>query len=212
MPRMLASACALLLLCCPLPSPAQDLPRIAEFYFDEDVSVTRPIIAIEGDDEATIAQLVKQMERGGRNADRAIAQLAHIAMATGRVDTGRALYARAAEAAPNSAVRHSIAWNHGWDLYHAGDIEGAIAQWVLAFGNRGTVRPAWVPPTLALALWKLGRNEEAVNWYAAAVRTYPDRWSDPSALPALLPDWTDDDRTVLAEVLEAWRDAPPSWP
>lgn len=211
--RLLVRVCApFLLLCLASWAHAQELPRISEFYFDEDTLVARPIVAIEGDDEATIAKLVKTMERGGRHVDKAIAQLAHIAMASGRTDTGKVLYARAMDAASSSVMRNSIAWNHGWDLYRAGDYEGALEQWAQAFANRGAVRPSWVPPTVALALWRLGRREDAVKWYAAAVRTWPDRWNDPANLPALLPDWDEADRAVLAEVLEAWRKAPPAWP
>ncbi len=136
--RLLVRVCApFLLLCLASWAHAQELPRISEFYFDEDTLVARPIVAIEGDDEATIAKLVKTMERGGRHVDKAIAQLAHIAMASGRTDTGKVLYARAMDAASSSVMRNSIAWNHGWDLYRAGDYEGALEQWVQAFANRG---------------------------------------------------------------------------
>lgn len=191
---------------------AQALPRPAEFYFDEDASVARPLVAIAGSDEATIAQLVKLMERGGRNAEQATAQLAHLSMASGRTDTGQALYARALEMAGEGATRRrAIHWNHGWDLFRAGEYEAALAQWAQAQPHR-VVHPAWVPPTLALVLWKLGRREEAIAWYAAAVRTWPDRWTEAAALPALLPDWREADQAALAEVLAAWRADPPAWP
>lgn len=212
MQSIFARACALFMLCgLPLLATAQGLPRIEEFYFDEDAVVTQPIVAIEGSDEATIAQLIRLMDRGGRNADRAIAQLAHLSMASGRVETGQALYARAKDAVSSATMRHAIAWNQGWDLYRSGDIEAALGEWTQAFANRGAVRPAWAPPTLALALWRLDRKAEAVAWYAAAVRTHPQRWSDPAQLPALLPDWRDADRAILADVLAAWRAAPPAW-
>lgn len=212
MPRIVARACALLLTATPLLAFAQSLPRPAEFYFDEDGNVARAIVVIEGSGEPVIEQLLQQVERGRRGADRAAAQLARIAMESGRIDTGKALYARALELVSSAQGRHAIAWNHGWDLYRSGDIEGALAQWVLAFENRGTVRPGWVPPTLALALWKLDRRTEAVAWYAAAVRTWPDRWAYEASLPSLLPEWSEADRATLAEVLAAWREAPPSWP
>lgn len=212
MPRIFVRACALVLAGVPLLAMAQSLPRPAEFYFDEDASVARAIVAIEGSGEPVIEQLLQQVERGRRGADRAAAQLARIAMESGRVDTGKVLYARALELVSSAQGRHAIAWNHGWDLYRNGDVEGALAQWALAFENRGTIRPDWVPPTLALALWKLGRKPEAVAWYAAAVRTHPDRWVHEGSLASLLPEWSEADRATLAEVLAAWREAPPSWP
>ncbi|TYT26379.1 tetratricopeptide repeat protein [Luteimonas viscosa] len=189
---------------------AQSLPGPAEFYFDEDDSVTVPI-AIEGEDEATIERLVRLMERGGRNAGQSAAQLAHLAMASGRTDTGLALYARAMQLAEGSMRRRTLQWNQAWDLYRVGQLDAALSLWTQAHADR-IVHPSWVPPTFALALWKLGRRDEAVAWYAAAVRTYPDRWSNPAALPGLLPDWSEADRATLAEVLEAWRQDPPAWP
>lgn len=190
---------------------AQSLPRPAEFYFDDD-SGARRIVAIEGNGDATVAQLVRMMERGGRNADQAVPQLAHLSMAAGRTGTGMALYAQALASTSEGSQRHrSLLWNQAWDLYRGGDVEGALSLWLQASSNR-VVKPSWVPPTLALALWKLGRRDEAVAWYAAAVRTYPDRWTSPDALPGLLPDWSDEDRATLAEVLAAWNQDPPAWP
>lgn len=201
-----------ILLAAPAPAAlAQPLPKPAEFYFEED-SAARPIVAIEGNDDATVAQLVRLMDRGGRNADQAVAQLAHLSMAAGRIDTGLALYARALEtASAGSQRRRALQWNQAWDLYRSGDVEAALSLWAEA-GSAPVVRHAWVPPTFALALWKLGRRQEAVAWYAAAVRTWPDRWSSPDVLPGLLPDWSDEDRATLAQVLAAWREDPPAWP
>lgn len=203
---------ALLCMCLPGWVLAQSLPRPAEFYFDEDGGVAAPIVAIEGSDDATIDALVAQMERGRRNADRAAAQLARLSIASGRVETGHALYDRAENLASNTQIRHAIAWNRGWDLYRIGDLQGALEQWIRASSGRGMIRPDWAPPTLALVLWKLDRRVEAVAWYAAAVRTYPDRWAHDASLPSLLPDWNEADRATLAEVLAAWRANPPAWP
>ena len=201
-----------ILLAAPVPAAlAQSLPKPAEFYFEED-SAARPIVAIEGSDDATVAQLLRLRDRGGRNAEQAVAQLAHLSMAAGRTDTGMALYAQAMqETSPGSQRRRALQWNQAWDLYRSGDVEAALSLWAEA-GSNPVVRYAWVPPTLALALWKLDRREEAVAWYAAAVRTWPDRWSSPDALPGLLPDWSDEDRATLAQVLAAWREDPPAWP
>ena len=159
-----------------------------------------------------VEQLLRARERGGRQGEQAIAQLAHLAMASGRLDTGMALYAQAQESAqPGSQRQRTLQWNQAWDLYRAGKVEDALSLWAQAAAGR-LVRPAWVPPTFALALWRLDRREEAVAWYAAAVRTWPDRWSSAESLPTLLPDWREEDRAILAQVLAAWRENPPSWP
>lgn len=203
---------AVLSLLFPLAASAQQLPRPAEFYFDADAAVAAPIVAVPGDDDTTVAALARLRERGGRHADRASAQLAHLSMASGRVENGQALYRELLAKLPAGGSLHqAIAWNYGWDLYRIGDAEGALRQWSGMLSARLT-KPAWAPPTFALALWTLDRKPEAVRWYAAAVRTEPALWSDPARLPALLPDWTQADRDTLAEVRAAWVEDPPAWP
>jgi tetratricopeptide (TPR) repeat protein len=196
----------------PLALRAQSLPAPKEFYFDGSGATTQPLVLLPGSDAAVQERLLKAMKGHGRNAELATAQLAHIAYASGRADAGGALYARVlADIGNNSQLRAPLLWNHGWDLYRSGDAEGALARWREA-GIETYNNPGWVPPTLALGLWALGRRDEAVQWYAAAVRTEPQRWSDPANLAALLPDWNDAERATLAEVAAAWRAAPPIWP
>lgn len=189
---------------------AQQLPRPAEFYFDEDERVARPLVVVEGDDEASQQQLLRLIQRKDRNRHAAQAQLARIAMAQGRTGLGRSLYTQLLDEMGRHALRNAVHWNYGWDLYRDGDVEGALAQWLAASTNRPH-QPEWVPVTFALALWKLDRRDEARHWYAAAVRTWPERWSQPD-LQALLPAWREDERAVLAEVHAAWQSDPPAWP
>jgi len=190
---------------------AQSLPKPAEFYFDSDAKATRPVIAIKGNDEATMQRLAKMIER---KPDAYIeeAQLAHLAMTAGRVELGRQLYARAVARMDSSDGEwRAVLWNYGWDLYRAGDDAGALAQWQKLATSRG-INASWMPTTYALVLWSLQRKDEAVQWYAAAVRTEPDQWRTPDRYPALLPDWSADERATLAEVQAAWAANPPSWP
>jgi len=196
----------------PFAASAQQLPRPAEFYFDADAAVAAPIVAVSGSGDEAVTALVRLRDRGGRDADKASAQLAHLTMASGRTETGQALYQNLlSKPSVGGVLRQSVAWNYGWDLYRAGDVEGALQQWSDALSGRLS-KPSWAPPTLALALWKLDRKPEAVRWYAAAVRTEPTLWNDAAHLPALLPDWTEADRDALAEVLAAWAADPPPWP
>lgn len=211
MTRRLLRRAGAILLACALPASvlAQDaLPRPKEFYFDQDTTTTRPVVA-KGGGEGD--RLLKLMDGGGREGFAAAAQLARTAYGEGRVELGEALYARALSGGSQTAGRNGVLWNQGWDRYRAGDATGALAAWRAA-GIERTTAPSWVPPTLALALWSLDRRDEAVRWYAAAVRTEPQLWRDPARLQALLPDWRDEDRARLAEVLAAWRAAPPAWP
>src|SRR5690606_19005216 len=160
---LLALACA---------APAQQLPRPAEFYFDEDERIARPLVAVEGDDEAAQEQLLRMIQRNDRNRHTAQAQLARIAMEQGRPELGRGLYGQLLDDMGRHALRPSVHWNYGWDLYRDGDVEGALEQWLAASSSRPRY-PEWVPATFALALWRLDRRDEARDWYAAAVRTWP---------------------------------------
>jgi len=211
MKQLRSGLCALGLLWASI-AGAQTLPAPAEFYFDDDARTATPLVAIAGDDDQTHARLMQLIERNARNADQARAQLARALMRSGREETGRALYAQAlGNLSTRAPLRSAVHWNYGWDLYRLGDHEAALDQWRQALDGR-LLKPAWAPPTLALGLWSVGRRDEAVRWYAAAVRTEPGLWSDPVRYPAALPDWTERERATLAEVHAAWRAAPPAWP
>lgn len=202
---------AVVLVLLPFAVFAQELPRPKEFYFEADAEVVRPLQLYPGDDDATVERLLKARERGRRgDATLAAAQLARIAYASGRVDTGAALYAEAGSRVDGGRMRDALHWNHGWDRYRSGDVAGALEQWRMAGGER-LKGPSWLPPTLALGLWQLDRRAEAVSWYAAAVRTEPRLWQSPD-LAQLLPEWAEADRAILGEVAAAWRANPPSWP
>ena len=189
---------------------AQSLPKIAEFYCDDDVAA-KPIQALPSDQPELVDQLMKLRERGRKGLEASV-QLASIAYAEGRNDLAKKLYSEAlASVAETSAQARGIRWNHAWDLYRHGDAEAALALWAAAAdGSRG--HAGWVPPTLALGLWKLGRKDEAVSWFAAAVRTEPEQWNDAARFAQLLPHWQEAERAQLAEVQQAWAANPPAWP
>jgi hypothetical protein len=193
-----------------LGAQAQAQIKPKEFYFDQDAATARRIVVVEGEGEALAVELVKARERGRRQME-ATAQLAHVAMAENRADLGKSLYDVAVQGTQaNSSVGRSVRWNYAWDLYRNGDVQQALDLWNELAGSFGA--PGWVPPTMALALWGLDRKTEAVQWYAAAVRTEPGLWGNPANFAALLPDWREEDRKRLAEVHAAWQASPPSWP
>lgn len=190
---------------------AQSLPRPAEFYFDADANTLKPVVAVRETGDAAMEKLARAVERNPR-AKAEAAQLAHLAMEAGRLDLGRQLYGRALTTIDRSdGLWRAVVWNYGWDLYRAGDVEGAFAQWRALVESR-SVTAAWMPPTLALSLWSIGRKDEAVQWYAAAVRSEPQLWNSTAQFARLLPEWRDAERAVLTEVQAAWASNPPSWP
>jgi len=192
-------------------SAQSPLVPTSEFYFDDDARATRPIVAIEGEGDAVVEKLLKAIARNPR-AKAETAQLAHLAMAGGRTDLGRELYGRAlAQLDRNDALWRAVVWNYGWDLYRADDRAAALEQWRALLESR-SVTAAWMPPTMALVLWQLDRKDEAVRWYAAAVRSEPTQWRGSERHAELLPQWRDAERAVLAEVQQAWAANPPAWP
>ncbi|GAB3746679.1 tetratricopeptide repeat protein [Lysobacter olei] len=190
---------------------AQALPKPVEFYFEADALAVKPIVAVRETGEAGTQKLLRAIQRNPRAvAERA--QLAHIAMEAGRVELGQELYADTlARITVSDSLYRPVLWNYGWDLYRAGDAEGALKQWQVLLSARNSTA-SWIPPTLAMALWSLGRKDEAVQWYAAAVRTEPEQWRTSARHAVLLPEWKESERATLAEVQAAWAANPPTWP
>jgi tetratricopeptide (TPR) repeat protein len=190
---------------------AQALPKPAEFYFEADALAVKPIVAVRETGEAATQKLVRLIQRNPHAvAERA--QLAHIAMEAGRVELGRQLYADTlARVTPSDGLYRPLLWNYGWDLYRAGDGEAALKHWQRLVEARNSTA-SWIPTTLALALWSLERKDEAVQWYAAAVRTEPAQWLTTQGYAQLLPEWKESERATLAEVHAAWVANPPTWP
>ncbi|RDZ26676.1 tetratricopeptide repeat protein [Lysobacter silvisoli] len=190
---------------------AASLPKPAEFYFDADANTVKPVIVVRETGEVAMQKLSRILERKV-GADAEAAQLAHLAMEAGRTDLGRQLYARSLSGLDaTDGIWRSVVWNYAWDLYRSGDHESAFQQWRTLHAARG-VTASWMPPTLALSLWSLGRKDEAVQWYAAAVRTEPTQWNTSAQFARLLPGWTEAERKTLAEVQAAWAANPPKWP
>ena len=191
---------------------AQSSPRVEEFYFDEDRGALQSLEAVKGAGEDDVKRLMQLAVRNGANADKARAQLAHLLMASGRLQEGKSFYAQLLQRHDQtSGLNRPLRYRYGWDLYRAGEYAPALSQWQQLLEGRGT-KPAWAPPAMALVLWKLDRRQEAVKWYAAAVRSEPARWSTATRHAELLRDWTPDERADLAKVQAAWAKAPPAWP
>jgi len=196
---------------CSLLAQAQSLPAPREFYFDADPQTTRAIVAVPGDGQEVVDRLAATVARKPKDVESRV-QLARVAMQSGRLELGDELYQAAHRNADgNRQLSRAVTWNYAWDLYRAGETQRAFEQWQKLLGGWPST-PGWQPPTLALALWKLGHRAEAVAWYAAAVRTEPQEWSSAARYPQLLPDWREEDRATLAEVLAAWQVNPPAWP
>lgn len=207
---VLAATLAACLLATGAAAAQSRLVPISEFYFAEEARTTRPVVAIQGEGDALTEALLKAIGRSPR-AQAETAQLAHVAMTGGRPELGIELYERVLRNLGTTDILYRpVLWNYGWDLLRNGDAEGALARWETLLKSRN-VTADWMPTTFALALWQLDRKDEAVEWYAAAVRTHPDRWSTPDRFEELLPDWLPAERATLVKVQQAWQADPPQW-
>ncbi len=190
---------------------AQTVPKPKEFYFDEDRSTTRPVVVVPGNGDEVVDKLAAIVQRDPRAVEARV-QLGTLALAGGRRELGDQLYKAALGTMATSSQQYRQAtWNYGWALLRAGDAEQALHQWVTLSSGRPAT-PDWLPPTLALTLWKLDRKDEAIAWFAAAARTWPDKWTDQASIAELLPGWSDAERNDLGAVQAAWQANPPAWP
>lgn len=118
--------------------------------------------------QATLIRALKaRLRRNPSDAD-ATMDLGLLAAQSG---DGFAHYFERAEALvdDDSNRRRRLAWARGHACAAGGDAECALRHWhaaASAFG--GDAR--WVPAAYSYALWGLGRTEQAIDWYAAAVR------------------------------------------
>lgn len=187
------------------------LPRPVEFYFHADAIATKPIVAVRDTGDAAVAKLIKAISRSPQ-AKAENAHLGHLLMAGGQPELGREAYQRAlARMTQGDGLYRPVLWNYAWDLYRIGDTANALEHWSSLLKSR-SINASWMPPTLAMSLWSVGRKDEAVRWYAAAVRSEPGQWRGTSRYAELLPDWRESERATLAEVQAAWAANPPAWP
>jgi len=63
-------------------------------------------------------------------------------------------------------------WAAGWLCAERSDFACALTQWH-ALAQSAASPPRWLPEAYALALWGLGRHEQAVAWYDTAVLAAP---------------------------------------
>lgn len=104
---------------------APAVPAPQEFYFDSDAAAV-PMIVVQSDGDALVAQLLKQRERGRRTVE-ATVQLASVAIAQGRTELGEQLYREALKDAPvQGSLGRGVRWNYGWDLLRQGQPEAAL--------------------------------------------------------------------------------------
>lgn len=178
------------------------LPPPAASYVDEDPAAIAVVIVDPS--RSDLMQRLDQLAREPKNAWKAHAQRGFQYGLRGQREKLAGDFAAAAQELPNDPFAPRIlAWQHGWALFEAGDYAGAIARWQDAERAHGG-HPSWVPYTYAVALWRMGRRDEALAYYAAAARSAPDRWGSKAGLERIARKWNKAELTAANELYEAW--------
>jgi tetratricopeptide (TPR) repeat protein len=99
----------------------------------------------------------------------------------------------------------TVYWNYGWALFAGGEARGAISQWMQAERLHGG-RPEWVPTTYAMGLWAAGEKDLALQFYRAAVRSFPRRWGVAAGVQEATRGWTPKQKLTIEQVYAAWRE------
>ena len=179
------------------------VPKPAELYKDADpsarsdpkIDANDPNLARYLDErlKQNPADVPARVERGYQRAQR------------GDAKGAEADYARARKAAADTVTRQRhVLWSHGWALLAQNKPEDALKDWRDAQHLHGG-NPYWVPYTFAVALRAAGRDDEAVEYYAAAARSSPERWGTKQALLESTKTWKPHERARIEAVYAMWQ-------
>jgi predicted Zn-dependent protease len=113
-------------------------------------------------------------------------------------------YAHALKLAANDPRQLRFAhWSHGWALLGLDRPEAALSEWREVERLHGG-HPYWLPYTYAIGLWAAGRHDEAVAYYAAAVRSFPERWATRESVRTHSSKMKPEEQALMLEVFTAW--------
>lgn len=113
----------------------------------------------------------RAVSSGGPEAAKCLIELGLLAAFDEDSQQSENYYQEAAKAAGTDALmQRRLAWSRGQAHAALGDFEQALRSWHAA-AESAESKAKWVPAAYAHALWALDRNESALAWYSAAVRS-----------------------------------------
>jgi tetratricopeptide (TPR) repeat protein len=181
-----------------------DLPVPFEAYGADDPAAVSPKRIDPTDNRAR--QMFEQVLQYDPENVNARIQNAELLIGRGVRQRGLDEYAYALRLAGSDPLKQrTVYWNYGWALFAGGEGRGAVTQWMQAERLHGG-RPAWVPTTYAMGLWMAGEKDLALQFYRAAVRSFPRRWGVASGMQEATRGWTPKQKQVIEEVYAAWRE------
>lgn len=200
-------AFALTLLCIGAAAFAQtgdELPVPFEAYGEDDPFAVAPKRIDPTDNRAK--QTLEQILQYDPDNVNARIQNAELLIGRGVRQRGLDEYAYALRLAGSDEKKlRTVYWNYGWALFAGGEARGAVTQWMQAERLHGG-RPEWVPTTYAMGLWAAGEKDLALQFYRAAVRSFPRRWGVAAGVQEATRGWSPKQKLTIEQVYAAWRE------
>jgi tetratricopeptide (TPR) repeat protein len=112
-------------------------------------------------------------------------------------------YLRAfALADPKTPNYRHILWSLGWSHFNLGDDLAALDFWRQAEVQHGG-SPYWVPYTVALSYWRLGKKDIALAYYDLAVKNNAD-WGAKGGVHKMTHHWKPLEKKLHAELFSEY--------
>ena len=181
-----------------------ELPVPFEAYGEDDPAAVAPK-RVDPTDNRSRKMFEQVLQYDPENVTARI-QNAELLISRGVRQRGLDEYAYALRLAGSDEKKlRTVYWNYGWALFAGGEARGAISQWMQAERLHGG-RPEWVPTTYAMGLWAAGEKDLALQFYRAAVRSFPRRWGVAAGVQEATRGWTPKQKLTIEQVYAAWRE------
>lgn len=133
----------------------------------------------------------------------ALTSRGYVRSVAGDYDGANEDYKRAlAVAEPASPSYRHILWSLGWSHFNIGDDVAALDFWGRAERHhQGS--PYWVPYTVALPYWRLGKKDIALAYYSLAVKNNPD-WGTKVGVEKMTGHWKPIEKKLHAELFSEY--------
>lgn len=103
---------------------------------------------------------------------------------------------------PKAANYRHILWSLGWSHFNLGNDVTALDFWSLAERQHGGY-PYWVPYTVALSYWRLGKKDVALAYYDLAVKNNVD-WGTEDGVHKMTRHWKPVEKKLHAQLFSEY--------
>jgi len=180
---------------------AGEFPDAGRRYADPDPAA-RASGPGPGDKAAWRRALNQLLQKNPRNVV-ALANRGYIRSLAGDIEGANEDCLRALAAADSkSAIYRHILWSLGWSHFNIGDDIAALDFWGQAERQHGG-SPFWVPYTVALSYWRLGKKDVALTYYDLAVKNNAD-WGTKDGARKMTHHWKPLEKKLHSELFSEY--------